>query len=386
MRLAEFILANVEPILVEWEAFARGLAPGGKMGKFALRDDAEQILRATARDMGTDQTLAQQARKSMGYGGAGGAASDRIDSASSLHGVGRVGSGFDLMEVVSEYRALRASVLRLWRQSRPSPDQRDLDDITRFNESIDQSLGKAVEAYTRRVDQSRRMFLAILGHDLRNPLNTIMQSAHLVAVTQKGNPESSEAMSHIEKSAEVIAQLVNDLLDFASTGLGAAMPLAPAPVNLRTLCRDVFEEFRAAHRERALRLACDGDLSGAWDAARLRQVISNLLGNALQHGSASGPIELIGRAEGADVVIAVRNQGRPIPADALPTIFDPLVRGPVGPGAPGAPHAPRAGGIGLGLYIAREIVAAHHGTIEVESSAEAGTTFTVRLPREQATE
>jgi hypothetical protein len=137
MRLAEFISANLEPILWDWEVFARSLAPGAKMGKLALRNDAEAILLACIRDMAGGQTLAQQASKSKGHGGAGGAASDRLDNASSVHGVARVGSGFTLNEVVSEYRALRASVLRLWRASTPAPDLNDLDDITRFNEGID---------------------------------------------------------------------------------------------------------------------------------------------------------------------------------------------------------------------------------------------------------
>jgi hypothetical protein len=147
MRLADFISANVEPILAEWEAFARSVKAGAKMEPLALRDDAESILRATVRDMGSDQSPSQQSSKSKGHGGAGSAGSagsDRLDSASILHGVARVGSGFNLIEVLSEYRALRASVLRLWRASNPDPDLNDLDDITRFNECIDQSLAVGV--------------------------------------------------------------------------------------------------------------------------------------------------------------------------------------------------------------------------------------------------
>ncbi len=109
MRLAEFILANMEPILAEWEAFARALLPGAKMTIVALRDEAESILRATARDMQNGQSLQQQASKSKGHGGAGGGESDRLDNASSVHGAERVGSGFHITEVVSEYRALRAA-------------------------------------------------------------------------------------------------------------------------------------------------------------------------------------------------------------------------------------------------------------------------------------
>lgn len=166
MRLAEFLLANIEPILAEWEKFARSLLPGKDMTIVALRDDAGSILLATGRDMQNRQSLREQASKSKGDGGAGGAASDRLDNASELHGVERVGAGFHITDVVSEYRALRASVLRLWRESLPQPDLNDIDDITRFDESLDQSLARGVASYSKRIDESRQMFLAILSHDL----------------------------------------------------------------------------------------------------------------------------------------------------------------------------------------------------------------------------
>jgi len=169
MRLAEFIFANIEPVLVEWEAFARSLLPGKDMTVVALRDDAESILRSTAQDIQNSQSIHQQASKSKGHSGAGGSASDRLDNASDLHGVGRAGSGFHITEVVAEYRALRASVLRLWRESLPEPTVDDIDDVTRFNESLDQSLARGVGSYSKRIDESRQMFLAILSHDLRNP-------------------------------------------------------------------------------------------------------------------------------------------------------------------------------------------------------------------------
>src|SRR6186713_26623 len=142
MRLAEFILANIEPILAEWETFARSLLPGANMTTPALRDDAGAILLAIARDMQGLQSLQQQASKSKGAGGAGGAASDRLDDASDLHSEQRVCSGFHITDVVGEYRALRASVLRLWRAGLPQPELNDIDDMMRFNESLDQALAR----------------------------------------------------------------------------------------------------------------------------------------------------------------------------------------------------------------------------------------------------
>src|SRR5687767_306413 len=325
MRLADFILANIEPILVEWEAFARSIWPGPATDPATLRDHAADILRATARDMKSAQSPSEQSEKSKGEGEAG-HNSDRVDSASDVHAIGRVGSGFDLLLVVAEYRALRASVIRLWHADDANPDGRDLADLTRFNESIDQSLTRALRSYTMRIDRSRQMFLAILGHDLRNPLRSIGLSAHALARTCGLDSECANMAHQISASAAAMFRMINDLLDFTRAGLNAAMPLFPAAMDLERLCQEVVEEMRSAHPKRTLRLECHGELTGQWDGPRIRQVISNLLANALQHGNAATPVEIVASGEASAVRIEVRNQGTPIPTDALPTIFDPLVR------------------------------------------------------------
>lgn len=383
MRLAEFILAEIEPILMEWEGFARSLLPGVNMTIVALRDDAESILRATVRDMQNPQSLPQQASKSKGDGGAATLASDRLDSASDLHGVDRVGSGFHITDVVAEYRALRASVLRLWRATLPEPDLNDIEDITRFNESLDQSLARSVSSYSTRIDESRQMFLAILSHDLRNPLNTIRMAASVVALQNK-SPATADAMSIIARNTDAMMQLIGDLIDFSSAGLGHAMPLNRGPVDLEELCREVIDSSRTAHPGRVLRLRSDGDVNGVWDPGRIRQIVSNLLGNAIQHGSPDGPIDLSltsrgtgsGRG-GSTTILSVHNEGAPIPPALLPNIFDPLKRF----ATPESTAHRTPGSVGLGLYIVREIVVAKGGTITVTSTAEEGTTFTVRIPR-----
>ena len=386
MRLAEFIQANIEPILKEWEVFARSLLPGADMTVVALRDDAGSILRATARDMQNWQSLRQQASKSKGDGGADTVASDSLDSASELHGAERVGSGFHITDVVAEYRALRASVLRLWRESLPHPDVNDIDDITRFDESLDQSLARGVASYSRRIDESRQMFLAILSHDLRNPLSTIRTAAYLVSM-DNADRATADAVSMINRSTDEMMKLISDLIDFSSSGLGRAMPLHREPVDLEVLCSEVVDSFRATHPERKLGIESDGGVDGEWDAGRIRQVVSNLLGNAIQHGAPGSPITLSltprrlpseGATLGASlVVLSVHNEGTPIPSDHLATIFDPLKRYATQDSA----AQRRPGSIGLGLYIAREIVEAKGGTVTVTSSAEHGTTFTVTLPR-----
>jgi signal transduction histidine kinase len=376
MRLAQFIVANTEPILAAWEEFARTILPAAKMDSLALRDHAGDLLLATVRDMESVQTEAQRWDKATGYGD-GSPQSIRLNGASDEHALGRLGSGFDLLQLVSEYRALRASVLSLWRKSLPAADHRDVDDANLFHESIDQSLAKAVSSYTRRIDESRDMFLAILSHDLRNPLNAIAMSAEMLPQACKLDSESTGFATRISGSAQIMAGMISDLLDYTRTRLGAGMPVEPAPMDLGFLCKEVGDEFRSANP--ALRLQFDfmGDLSGEWDPARLRQVVSNLLGNAIQHGEANAPIELKLRGDHSGVMVAIRNRGTPIPQGELQKIFDPLVRG----AAAQMPRQNRPGSIGLGLYIARELVLAHGGRINVTSSAEEGTVFTVRLPR-----
>lgn len=296
MRLGDFILANVEPILAEWEQFARGLAPGSAMEVIALRDHAEDILRVTARDMVSSQSAVEQAEKSKGLGG-GGTESARLDHASNEHAIDRLGSGFNLIEVVSEYRALRASVLRLWGQSVRTADEDDLQDLIRFNESMDQSLAEAVKSYTHRVDESRELFLATLGHDLRNPLNAIVVSSGLLVRSGQLDEENTGIASQMSGFAKVMTGMIDDLLDFTRTRLGAGMPVSAARTDLQNLCSDVLGEFRAAHPDRLLRVESFGDTTGEWDAARLRQVVSNLLANAIQYGGDATPVEVSVRGE-----------------------------------------------------------------------------------------
>lgn len=376
MRLADFIVANLEPILLEWEAFARSINSGEKMDALALRDHADDILLATVRDMRSAQSAAERSAKSRGHHSGNDVGA--LIGASEQYAIGRLGSGFDLLELVSEYRALRASVLRLWHESGSPSHDKDVDDVTRFNESIDQSLAKAVSSYTKRVDQSRELFLAILGHDLRNPLNSIAMSASLLPHLVQPATEAIDVVSQIATNAGVMARMISDLLDYTRTRLGTGMPVSTAPMDLGALCEELYNEFRTAHPNRQIHFQAEGELRGSWDTDRLRQATSNLLGNAIQHSPESAPVELRVSGEAAHVVLVVYNGGAPIPPGELAKIFDPLVRG----SSAEHPQANRPGSIGLGLYIARAIAESHGGAINVTSSKEAGTAFTMRLPRE----
>jgi len=374
VRLADFIRANVEAILREWEAFARGVWPvGATADPVDLRDHAAAILRATVDDMRAKQSRAEQSAKSHGDGGPS-AHADRLDTASDQHGAGRVGSGFKLKEVLAEYRALRASVVRLWRESRSDPDARDVDDIIRFDESIDQSLARAVGSFTDRADQSRRLFLAILGHDLRSPLNAVKLWGQFLTRPDRAAADVAEAGRDVVAGVPVMDRMIADLLDFTAAGLGAEMPLTRRPTDLHALCGEVVAEVRTSHPARVLRCETEGDPTGEWDASRLRQVLSNLLVNAVRHG-AEAPVEVRVAGDADAATVAVHNAGPPIPPGAMPGLFDPLRR------IAADPPGKHGGRVGLGLFIAHQVVTAHGGTIDVASTADAGTTFTVRLPR-----
>ena len=376
MRLADFISSNLEPILAEWESYARTIGEGAHLDKLALRDHAEQILQATALDMKSPQTPEERAEKSKGKESC--ESEDSLDDASDLHAVDRLGLGFDMLEVISEYRALRASVLRLWHKTAPGSDERDIDDLTRFNESIDQSLSQAVASYSKRVDQARDMFLAILSHDLRNPLNAIAMSSQLLPMLGESKAEIIEVSSTIASSASAMERMINDLLDYTRTRLGAGIPINPTPINLATLGRELISEFRTANPDREIEFHFAGDLNCQLDSDRIRQAISNLMGNAIQYGAANVPVTLSIRGADEDIFIAVHNAGRPILRDELSKIFDPLTRGSSAKNPQG--DSPRS--IGMGLYIAREVAKSHKGRLDVISTIEAGTSFTIRLPRQ----
>jgi signal transduction histidine kinase len=270
-------------------------------------------------------------------------------------------------------------VIRLWGKSGPSLVG-DLSDLTRFNEAIDESLTDALASYTKRVDQSRQMFLAILGHDLRNPLTSILMVDDLLMESKTLDAKSMDLVSRSSASAAAILRIITDLIDYANSELGGKMPIVRAPMDLEALCREVLDECQAAAPDATLRFESQSDMTGTWDAARLRQVVSNLLGNAIQHGGDKGMVDVTLLSHGTDVILTFHNEGPPIPVGVLATLFEPLVRG----GSPDLATTRRRGSIGLGLYIAREIVTAHEGDLTVKSSLEGGTVFTLRLPRNGA--
>ena len=374
MRLADFIVRDMETVLREWEKFASSLVPAAaSMTPLALRDHAQQILEAVAKDLSTSQTEHARAEKSKGRGPKQVGAPE---TAAETHAVLRARSGFDINQLAAEYRALRASVLRLWLAA-CQPQAPHVDDIIRFNEAIDQALIESIAFFSAQVDQSRNLFLGMIGHDLRSPLQAIQITAMYLARLNAGQTVS-DAASRMARSGARMKALLEDLLEFNRTQLGLGIRITPTSTDLAPLFADELDELRAAHPNRQLHLAVTGDTQGMWDGRRLQQVLGNLVLNAIKYGAADTPVHVVINGEDSDMRFEVRNTGPAIAQSILDRIFDPLMRAPEH-----AHRSPNDGSLGLGLYIAHEIVRAHHGKIEARSK-NTETVFAVRLPRELA--
>ena len=374
MRLADFIEANTEPILADWVKFAATSAPAAKtMDLAGLRDHAHAMLRDIVADLRTPQTKTEQVEKSKGNADTG---PETPDTPAEVHGAGRAASGFTLGEMVSEYRALRASVIRLWTKACGSLTGDDLEDLMRFNEAIDQATAESIARFTQDLDHSKEMFLAILGHDLRNPLGAVIMSSQFMLDTGELKEPHLTLTTRIVRSARRMNHMVGDLLDLTRSRFGMGVPIVRAEMDMAKVARDAVDETAAAHPESVLEVDASGDLRGEWDADRISQVLTNLLANAVQHGSPKTPVSVAVQGDEKEIVLRVHNDGPAIPTSDLQGLFSPLKRV-----KSGAAAASDANNLGLGLYIAEQIVTAHGGTIDVKSSGEAGTSFTVRLPR-----
>jgi signal transduction histidine kinase len=374
MNLSTFVFENLEAILREWEEFARSILPATRgMSAERLRDHAKEMLIAIAKDIQTAQSASEQQDKSAGRR----RRSKVADSPAETHTLIRLADGFTLNEVVSEYRALRASVIRLWTSTVGQADRTHLDELTRFNEAIDEALCESIARYTQRIDRARDLLLGALGHDLRNPLGAILQSAHFLLRAEALEGAHTKAVARILNSGTRMKDMISDLLDFASTRLGDLLPVTRARMDLGEACRAALEEMVAFHPDRNVELDARGDLSGFWDPARIAQMLSNLLGNAVEHGAAEGPIRLSAVGLEREVQIEVHNEGPAIPECLGRGLFEPLARGAV----EGQKNPNGNRNIGLGLYIACEIAKAHGGMLELARSDHEGTVFAARLPR-----
>jgi signal transduction histidine kinase len=228
-------------------------------------------------------------------------------------------------------------------------------------------------AERQRTAQFQERFIAILGHDLRNPLSSVVMGLRVLRTVPAS--KHADIVERLERSASRMTRMIDQLLDLAHGRLGGGIPLRTAKTNLGKIVTDVAGEARATHPDRPLVVELLGDLDGEWDPDRLAQVVSNLVENALRHGGADGAVRVTVDGNAKAVAMAVHNHGPAVPDELACVIFDPFRRGELDD------TTSRRSGLGLGLYIVREIASAHGGTVDIVSNESDGTTFTLKLPR-----
>jgi signal transduction histidine kinase len=275
--------------------------------------------------------------------------------------------GFDLATVVREYAVLRNCILDAVEDAGVALT---IDELRSLADSINAGIADAVVEYSESRTRIIELFLGVLTHDLRDPLNAVSTGAQLIMRHQSELPAVViRVCGRISVSAERMASLLNELMDFSRAGLGGGLRLRRRFIDLYDVTSSVVDELEISYPDRTFQVEVEGSCTGFWDADRMAQVISNVGTNAVRYGTKESPVSFRIRAVGEEGIIEVHNFGSVIPKATATTLFDPFVTDP------------KNGGTGLGLYIVREIVRAHDGTIEVESSEAAGTTFRIRLPR-----
>src|SRR5262245_46957282 len=374
MKLSSFIETHLEEILQAWEKSASSrLQPTEEAESFApLRDHLGELLDAIARDLDSgeraDDARNDQTRQREW---------PHVKAVAEKHGEGRAHQGINVKHMVREFPALRAWVTRLWLESLASVTTDDLADLIEFDAALDFALMHSVSTFVDQLNRARITFLSILGHDLRDPVFTIISAARLMLEEGFDPEKMRDVASRIVRTGERMHHLVVDLLDFTRSRVSGRMPIQRHESDLGHTIRTAADEFSTSHPDRPLNIDVSGDLHGSWDDRRMSQAIGNLLANAVHHGAEDKPIDISTWADETEVAIAVHNEGPPIPKERRGQLFEPLnvVREREATGR-------NSGHLGLGLYIAKAIVSGHRGQIEVDSSSERGTTFTIHLPRE----
>jgi signal transduction histidine kinase len=273
----------------------------------------------------------------------------------------------------------RAVVLETEIQHRKELEQA-LRDALRERARVEEDLRASVQrerearAQAEASDAFKQVFLAMLGHDLRNPLNTILTTARMMTIRRELPPESQKRLERVISSGDRMRRMIEQILDVTRAKLSAGIPIEPhdeADLTPRVL--KIVEEIRLAHPQRDIEFSPAQPCPAQVDGDRFEQVICNLLANAVAHGDPERPITVALQSRANQTRLCVHNHGTPIEPAFMPLLFDPFRRG-------GSPQG-RSDGLGLGLYISQCIVHAHGGQINVESTAEAGTTFEVIVPR-----
>lgn len=293
------------------------------------------------------------------------------ETAAQTHGQLRARSGLTIEQVVAEYRVLRSTVLRLWADAH-EPDAHVIQDTLRFNEAVDQAVAESVAFHAAETERWRGIFLGVLGHDLRAPLNAMLLTAEVLQHRQ----DSKDVAEHVQallRNGRRLEALLDSLLEYNKSRLGVGMTVHRQRANVALLCREEVDLLRRALPEVNLVLHSEGDTNGEVDGSRVREALANLVFNAAQYSAPGTPVAIAVRGHGQSVEVSTQNESDPIPPEVLQTLFEPLRR---------QAHATSSGShnLGLGLFIVREIARAHGG--EATACMEGRrVTFTISLPK-----
>ena len=275
-----------------------------------------------------------------------------------------------------EHRLRRASDGEYrWHLSRALPFRDQAGRIVRWHGTVtDIHDQKLATRDLERINAFQQQILAIVGHDLRNPLNAILGSAQILL--HKGGASADPGLARIARSAVRMRSMLNDIVDFTRARMDGALPVSPQPCRLGDLAREVVEELATVYPTRQIKLEVQDACEGFWDPSRLAQLMSNLVANALQYSPAELPVQVAVGCDDGEARISVTNGGTPIPAESLSQIFEPFRRG--------LPSEAQGVHLGLGLFVIDQVARAHGGAVTVTSDEQRGTCFTVRLPRQKS--
>lgn len=351
MTLSEFIDDHSDDILAQWEV--RVGPPASPRSDSARRAHAAKLLRTLSFEM-------ERRARFM-------AVEPQLQGASAFRFWPTPAS-----TAAAEYAAMRDVVTSGWQAARPTPSADDIRDLRNFDVTLDDALAELLA--TIRPSRPDELFLGVLGHELRNALSGISMAAHVLQRHESSATPSGRAGLRIAKNCERLRRTLDALQDYSQGALGAGLPLSKTNMDLSAVCHEAAATFQAAETRRRLRIEARGDPRGIWDRERLAQSLGALLINASRLAPSEAEISLIADGHAKDhVAISVHSMGNPIDAQSFREIFEPHQR----VDSSRSTYA----GLGLGLFVVREVVEAHAGRIDVEVTQTRGTTVTIILPR-----
>jgi signal transduction histidine kinase len=365
MRLAEFLETAHVSILEAAVAFARTMPVLKDIKEHVLRDHLPEILNVISADLRTPQSRTESILKSQGN-----AAPSSSQTSAQTHGLMRAKVGLSIEQLVAEFRALRSSVLRLWGEAY-APGPNTIEDISRFNEAIDQATAESVHFYAEERERWRNLFLGVLGHDLRGPLNALSLTIQMICLD---DGEPTERTRLLMRGVTRMTLLLDSLLEYSSTNLGVGMTLQRTRADLGKECAEEIELLRAAHPTARIGYEVSGDVDGGFfDVSKVREALTNLVSNAVKHGTGSEPTVVKVEGDEQSVRISVENAGD-IPSEEIDMLFEPLYQR-----STPSVHTDRTH-LGLGLFIVRQIARAHGG--EASGTCNDGRVrFVIELPK-----